>query len=168
MGGGPLAPLLGLIMERMNATPRRMALEDSPESFWERFSPYAQTWPVSPEPLGSPLLEVLTPWGPLFAFDRTPTLFSGEEALLIVHGQVERWEPASEAPTVEHLGGGRYKVVGRVEEVLDTQYFVVELNSEKNLQIILAAGNLPSPAALIKAYLAPPLMVFRSDVLLRY
>lgn len=157
----------------MSVTNRRVVLEDSPESFWERFSYHAQTWPVGPEPLGSPLLEVLTPWGPLFAFDRTPTLFSGEEALLIVHGQVEDWEPTSDAPAIEYLGGGRYKVTGRVEEVLDAQYFVLRLDnldSEINLQIVLAAANwpnLPSPGMRIQAYLAPPLMVFRSDALLR-
>ncbi|WP_297560396.1 hypothetical protein [Meiothermus sp.] len=154
----------------MNATIRRVALEDSPESFWERFSNYAQTWPVSPEPMGSPLLEVLTPWGPLFVFDRTLTPFSGEEALFIVHGQALHWEPTSDAPSVEHLGGGRYKVTGRVEKVLDAHYFVLELDdasNEKNLQIVLAAANSPSPGMLIKVHLAPPLMVFRSDVQLR-
>ncbi|MDT7920161.1 MAG: hypothetical protein RQ868_06165 [Meiothermus sp.] len=150
----------------MNVTTRRGALEDSPESFWERFSSYAQSWPVSPEPMGSPMLEVLTPWGPLFVFDRALTPFSGEETPLIFHGQVERWEEATEAPTIEPLGGGRYLVRGRVGDVLDAQYFVLQVespNDEKNLQMILAAPSPPGPGTPVRAYLAPPLMAFRPD-----
>lgn len=163
----PIWVVWALSWAAMSATIRRMALEDSPESFWERFCNFAQTWPVSPEPLGSPLLEVLTPWGPLFVFDRTLTPFSGEAALLILHGQALDWEPAPATPAIEHLGGGRYQVTGRVAQVLDPQYFVLEVDGEKNegnLQIVVAAANSPSPGMQIRAQLASPLMVFRSDL----
>jgi len=150
----------------MSVTTRRVTLEDSPEAFWERFSSYAQTWPISPEPLGSPLLEVLTPWGPLFVFDRTLAPCSGEAALMIFHGQVERWEVVSEGTAIEHLGGGRYRVKGQVGDVLDAHFFVLKLesvSSEKNLLMVLAAPNPPNAGAVVRVDLAPPLMVFRAD-----
>jgi hypothetical protein len=150
----------------MSGTNQRAVLEESPESFWERFSQYAQSWPVCPEPLGSPLLEVLTPWGPLFVFDRTLTPFSGKETPLILHGQVERWEEATGLPTIELQVGGRYLVRGRVGEVPDPQYFVLQLegsNAGKSLWLLLAHLHPPGPGALVQAYLAPPLMAFRPD-----
>jgi hypothetical protein len=150
----------------MSTTNQHAVLEESPESFWERFSRYAQSWPVSPEPLGSPLLEVLTPWGPLFVFDRALTPFSGEETPLILHGQVERWEEATELPTIELLAGGRYLVRGRVGDVPEPQYFVLQVegpNAGKGLWLLLADPHPPSPGALVQAHLAPPLMAFRPD-----
>jgi len=150
----------------MSGTNQRAVLEESPESFWERFSQYAQSWPVCPEPLGSPLLEVLTPWGPLFVFDRTLTPFSGKETPLILHGQVEHWEEATGLPTIELQVGGRYLVRGRVGEVPDPQYFVLQLegsNAGKSLWLLLAHLHPPGPGALVQAYLAPPLMAFRPD-----
>lgn len=154
----------------MNAIARAAILEDSPESFWERFSQYAQIWPVSPEPLGSPVLEVLTPWGVLYVFDRSLTPFSGEKALLIIHGQVERWEVASEASAIEHLGGGRYRVQGRVEAVLDSRYFLLDLagaQQEGRLHLVLASSRLPELGTPIQAHLASPLMAFRAEASLR-
>ncbi|KIQ55370.1 hypothetical protein [Meiothermus taiwanensis] len=151
----------------MKATARPAALEDSPESFWERFAQYAQTWPVSPEPLGSPVLEVLTPWGVLYLFDRGITPFFGGEASLLIHGQVVHWEAASEAPAIEHLGGGRYKVRGRVEALLDNRYFLLGLagaGQENRLHLVLAGSRLPELGTPIQAHLAPPLMAFRSEV----
>lgn len=154
----------------MNAIARAAVLEDSPESFWERFSQYAQIWPVSPEPLGSPVLEVLTPWGVLYVFDRSLTPFAGEKALLIIHGQVERWEVVSGIPAIEHLGGGRYRVQGRVEAVLDSRYFLLglaEAQQEGRLHLVLASSRLPELGAPIQAQLASPLMAFRAEASLR-
>ncbi|GEM84503.1 MAG: hypothetical protein KatS3mg074_053 [Meiothermus sp.] len=152
----------------MNAAIRsnRMVLEESPEYFWERFSQYAQTWPVSPEPLGSPLLEVLTPLGPLFAFDRTVVPFSGDETPLIFHGQVEHWEATQNTNALQHLGGGRYRMTGRVEAVLDATFFVLQVpgqGGEIALQLVLAAPNPPGVGSWITVQLNPPLMVFRPD-----
>lgn len=152
----------------MNAAtrPNRRVLEESPEYFWERFSQYAQTWPVSPEPLGSPLLEVLTPLGPLFAFDRTLVPFSGSETPLIFHGQVEHWEVAQNTNAVQHLGGGWYQITGQVEAVLDSSFFVLQvegLGSEIRLHLVLAAQNPPSVGSWVTVQLVPPLMVFRPD-----
>lgn len=145
--------------------PNRMVLEESPEYFWERFSQYAQAWPVSPEPLGSPLLEVLTPLGPLFAFDRTLVPLSGSETPLIFHGQVEHWEATQNTNALQHLGGGRYQITGRVEAVLDATFFVlqVEGNGSETLQMVLAAPNPPDMGSWITVQLVPPLMVFRPD-----
>ncbi|MCS7067384.1 MAG: hypothetical protein RMK51_01970 [Meiothermus sp.] len=146
--------------------PNRVTLEESPEYFWERFSAYAQTWPVSPEPLGSPLLEVLTPLGPLFAFDRTLVPFSGSETPLIVHGQVEHWEATQTTPALQHLGGGRYQMTGRVEAVLNKAFFVLQVQGPGNetpLQAVLAAPNPPDLGSWVSVQLRAPLMVFRPD-----
>ncbi|WP_299430844.1 hypothetical protein [uncultured Meiothermus sp.] len=144
----------------------RRVLEESPEYFWERFSQYAQTWPVSPEPLGSPLLEVLTPLGPLFAFDRTLAPLSGSETPLILHGQVEHWETAQNTSAVQHLKGGQYRMTGQVESVLDASFFVLQLEGsggETPLRLVLAAQNLPGAGSWVTVRLLPPLMVFRPD-----
>ncbi|WP_243454915.1 hypothetical protein [Meiothermus sp. CFH 77666] len=146
--------------------PNRAALEESPEYFWERFSGYAQTWPVCPEPLGSPLLEVLTPLGPLYAFDRTLVHFSGSETPVIVHGEVEHWEATQDTNALQHLGGGRYQMTGRVQAVLDATYFVLQVQGsggESSLQVVLAASNLPGVGSWITVQLKPPLMVFRPE-----
>lgn len=152
----------------MNAAtnPNRTVLEESPEYFWERFSQYAQTWPISPEPLGSPLLEVLTSLGPLFAFDRTLAPISGSATPLIFHGQVEHWHTTQNTNTVQHLGGGRYQFTGQVETVLDASFFVLQVespSSELRLRLVLAALNPPSTGSWVTVQLAPPLMVFRPD-----
>jgi hypothetical protein len=152
----------------MNAatTPNRAALEESPEYFWERFSQYAQTWPISPEPLGSPLIEVLTSLGPLFAFDRGLAPLSGGVTQVIFHGQVEDWHRAQNTSAAQHLGGGRYQFTGQVETVLDASCFVLQVespNSEKRLRLVLAAPNPPGAGSWVTVILAPPLMVFRPD-----
>ncbi len=152
----------------MNAVGRhnRVVLEESPEYFWERFSQYAQTWTVSPEPLGSPMLEVLTPLGPLFVFDRTLLPFSGSESLLILHGQVEHWETTQSTSAVQHLGGGRYRLTGLVEAVLDAGFYVLKVegsNGGADLRLLLAAQDLPEPGSRVTVTLAPPLMAFRPD-----
>lgn len=146
--------------------PNRTLLEESPEYFWERFSQYAQTWPVSPEPLGSPLLEVLTTLGPLFAFDRSLVPFSGNETPLIFHGQVDRWEIAQNAASIQHLGGGRYQMTGQVEAVLDALFFVFQVQSssgDASLRLVFSAQNPPTPGSWVTVELLPPLMVFRPD-----
>ncbi len=141
-------------------------LEESPEYFWARFSQYAQTWPVSPEPLGSPLLEVLTPVGPLYAFDRTLVPFAGSETPLILHGQVAHWDTTQNTQTVQHLGGGRYQMTGQVEAVLDEIFFVFQVESLGNeawVRLVLAAQNPPSVGSWITIQVVSPLMVFRPD-----
>ncbi len=146
--------------------PNRMVLEESPEHFWERFAQYAQTWPVSPEPLGSPLLEVLTPLGPLFAFDRALVPISGSQTPLIFHGQVDHWETTQNTNAVQHLGGGRYQMTGRVTAVLDDGFFVLQAQgsgAEAALQLVLSAQTPPTTGSWITVHLAPPLMVFRPD-----
>jgi len=148
----------------------RRVLEESPEYFWERFSQYAQTWLVSPEPLGSPLLEVLTPLGPLFAFDRTLAPFTKSETSLIFHGQVTKWESAQNTSAIQHLEGGRYRISGRVEAVLDASFFVLKVEDtagETSTLFVLAAQNPPDVGRWVTVQLAPPLMVFRPDSYLR-
>lgn len=150
----------------MATRPRRSALEESPEYFWERFSAYAQTWPVSPEPLGSPVLEVLTPLGPLLVFDRTlPPVRPGETPLLL-HGQVESWEASPPPHGIRHLGGGRYQLTGQVEAWLEDGFFLLQLadpGSEARLRLLLVAAEPPPEGSGVAVRLRPPLMAFRPD-----
>ncbi len=151
-------------------TRSKSTLEDAPEYFWERFSAYAQTWPVSPEPLGSPVLEVLTPWGPLFVFDRSLLPIRTGQTPLILHGQVESWQAGPNTPALQHQGGGRYRLVGQVEAVLDIPFFVLQLTQPKGgagLRLVLAASDPPSAGQWVEVHLKPPLMAFRPDTYTR-
>ncbi|RIH93348.1 hypothetical protein Mgrana_00792 [Meiothermus granaticius NBRC 107808] len=137
-------------------------LEESLEYFWEQFSSYALPMPLSPEPLGSPLLEVLTPLGPVWAFDRGLTPIGGESPPILLHGQVERWEPEPMSPPLRYLGGGRYQVSGRVVERLGGAFFLLRIGGGAEALTLLLADLEPPPVgAEGTAWLAPPLMAFR-------
>lgn len=147
-------------MRPMNVLPssRGVVLEDSAESFWERFSAYAQEWPIAPEPLGSPILELLTPAGVLYAFDRglTPTPRSPLRVLL--HGVVEAVED-TEANGFSHLGGGRYELRGRVVRGLERGFYLFAVGNPEVLFVL--ASSQPLPPGPLAVRLAPPLMAFR-------
>ncbi|RDI94690.1 hypothetical protein DV704_10320 [Meiothermus sp. QL-1] len=150
----------------MTALPASQSfLEESPEEFWQRFGRFAQPLPVCPEPLGSPVLEVLTPLGPLYAFDRGLIPLWGGSPSLLLHGQVEHWE---EGPSlrafVRDLGGGRYALGGRVGALVERGFFLLELPAEgKVVRVLLAADHPPAPDTWVTAWLRPPLMAFRPE-----
>lgn len=135
-------------------------LEDSPEGFWERFSEHAVVLGVSPEPLGSPMLELLTPYGPLFVFDRGLIPLSSSSERFILHAQVKSWQDTRREPSVEHLGGGRYQLVGQVSQHLSGVCFVLQVGS---LPLVLAGQDKPSLGSTVEATLYPPLMAFRAE-----
>lgn len=139
------------------------ALEESLEYFWEHFSAYAVSFTLSPEPMGSPLLEILTPLGPVLAFDRGLTPLPNENIPILLHAQVERWQDDPTAqPILRHLGGGRYEAVGRVVERLGGAFFLLEIASQSESLTLLLAGLEPPPlGSQGVARLAPPLMAFR-------
>ncbi|RIH87608.1 hypothetical protein Mlute_00918 [Meiothermus luteus] len=150
-------------------TVRTRPLEEGPEYFWERFSAYAQSFPVSPEPVGSPLIEVVTPLGPLYAFDRGLAPFSGGETPLILHGQVELWEEVQgQREAVRRLEGGRYAFSGQVEAVLEPPFFVLRVlgpEGQAGFRLVLAALEPPPAGGWVVVRLRPPLMAFRPEVL---
>jgi hypothetical protein len=138
------------------------ALEESLEYFWEHFSVYAVPMPLGPEPLGSPLLEVLTPLGPVWAFDRGLTLVAGGNIPILLHGQVEEWRPEAMPTPLRYLGGGCYEASGRVVERLGGAFFLLQLGGEAEALTLLLADLEPPPVgAEGTARLAPPLMAFR-------
>ncbi|MCX7741384.1 MAG: hypothetical protein N2047_10245 [Meiothermus sp.] len=149
-------------------TARTSPLEEGPEYFWERFSAYAQTFPVGPEPVGSPLVEVLTPLGPLYAFDRGLAPFSGGETPLILHGQVEFWEETEgQREAVRRMDGGRYAFWGQVEALLEPPFFVLRVlgpEGRAGFRLLLAASEPPPLERWVVVRLRPPLMVFRPEV----
>lgn len=143
------------------------ALEESPEYFWEQFSPYAASYPVSPEPLGSPLLEVLTPLGPIYTFDRGLVPYTASLTQIILHGQVESWQESPQNNPLNHLGGGRYELCGAVSEMLGRGLFVLELaqstESLEKVKVLLYSPHPPVVGQVITARLLPPLMAFRPE-----
>lgn len=140
----------------------RPALEESLEGFWEHFSPYARPFPLGPEPVGSPLLEVLTPLGPVLAFDRGLTPLPAGEVPILLHAQVEAWREEPSPTALRHLGGGRYEAAGQVTERLGGPFFLLRLGNEPGALTLLLADLEPPPlGGQGTARLAPPLMAFR-------
>jgi hypothetical protein len=139
-------------------------IEDDPEHFWERFCAFAVEFGVAPEPLGSPLLEVITPLGTLYAFDRSLASY-GSKAKGILHAQVQTWQSLeAEAPAPQsaiHKGGGRYELSGVVENHIDKHFFVLNAGTPPACRFVLWGEQVPEVGLTIKALLAPPLMVFR-------
>ncbi|MDX2006844.1 MAG: hypothetical protein SFU83_16350 [Meiothermus sp.] len=148
----------------MTAEPRRnQGLEDSPDYFWERFSAYAGRLAIGPEPTGSPMLELITPFGPLYTFDRGLVPVSGGSAEVLLHGQVEQWSQAEGEPRVQYIGQGRYELSGQVEELPGGTFFVLRVDEgPASLRFLLSSSNPPTRGAQVTARLAPPLMSFRA------
>ncbi|MER3555125.1 MAG: hypothetical protein C4331_12475 [Meiothermus sp.] len=141
----------------------RPALEESLDLFWEHFSPYATPFPLSPEPMGSPLLEVLTPLGPVLAFDRSLTPLPRGNVPILLHAQVEEWREEAAGSALRHLDGGRYEAVGRVEARLGGPFFLFKVGTDPESLTLLLADLEPPPSGSVgTARLAPPLMAFRA------
>jgi hypothetical protein len=140
------------------ASSRGVALEDSAEGFWERFSAHAQEWPIAPEPVGSPILELLTPAGILYAFDRGLTPAPRGPLRVLLHGVVEASEH-SESTGLSYLGGGRYELRGQVVRGLERGLYLFAVGRPEVLFVL--ASSQPLPPGLLAVRLAPPLMAFR-------
>jgi len=144
------------------------ALEDNPETFWEKFSAYAMILAINPEPIGSPVLELLTPLGPILVFDRGLSPISGSTGAFVLHGQIDQWEISQQPFNIEHTGRGKYSLVGQVTEQLEQSFIVVRITPEEPaFNLVLAAQELPPVGATVRADLRPPLMAFRSEGTLR-
>lgn len=152
--------MIGNMMSNLRRANPWSGLEDSPEGFWEHYSEYAVVLGVSPEPMGSPMLELLTPYGPLFVFDRGLVPLSASSERFILHGQVKSWQETQRDPGVEHLGGGAYRLTGQVSQHLDGICFLLQIGS---LPVVLAGQDKPNPGSTVEATLYPPLMAFRAE-----
>ncbi|MCL5965359.1 MAG: hypothetical protein M1369_06210 [Deinococcus sp.] len=141
-------------------------LEESPESFWESFGPYASLVEVLPEPHGSPLLEANTAFGPLFAFDRGVGPLASGNASLLFHGQVNTAMPQEAQPGFSMLQGGGYEFRGVVGAHLQGPFWLMELIPEDPaaapFKLVLASrSTLEAGPQLVT--LLPPLMAFRPE-----
>ncbi len=134
-----------------------MVLEESPDTFFERFSQYATQLDLLPVPEGWPLLEAHTPLGLIFLFDRgTPPAPLGPTDVL-VHGVVREVRPAEGKPRLTPRTGGAYTISGRVIGEPAPGFFLFDAG----FPILLASQTPLEPETRIEVDLEPPLMAFR-------
>ena len=134
-----------------------MALEDSPERFFERFAEAAFEAEVLPAPMGHPLLEVAVPGGLLYAFDRGAPPAPHGPVRLLLHGVARSLGPEPGPPAAELRPGGGYRLRGTVTRAFGEGIFLLE-----SLAPVLVYA--PAPLELgrpLGLELAPPLMGFR-------
>jgi len=94
-----------------------MLLEESPEAFYRNFLDCRVRLLALPVPAGHPLVEFETPHGLIRAMDRgVPPAPSGNIEV-VLHGVAHRAGRADVAPGFVPLGGGRYRLNGRVEKL---------------------------------------------------
>lgn len=132
-------------------TPR--PIEESPESFLERFSGHREEVFLFPEPWGSPLVEAKTPAGVVYAFDRgaPPTPTGPLKALL--HGVAEEVRPL-EGEAFLRREGPRYRLGGEATP-LGGGFYLLEAGVKV---VVYWEGPMPKRAEVL---LCPPLMLFR-------
>lgn len=140
-------------------------LEDSPEQFWERFSSGAQAFEAAPEPMGSPLLELITPFGPIFAFDRGLSPLQDSVPTVLLCGQAESIQNAENSNhQIENLGKGRYKITGLTEPSEDKNHFWIICQSPSgSVKVLVSFTEKPQFPAVVCANLFAPLMAFRDE-----
>ncbi len=106
---------------------RRGAIEESPEEFLRRFLEHRLEVDLLPEPWGSPLLEALTPLGPLYAFDRgAPPAPVGPTPVLL-HGVAE-WVRPLEGEAYLKRVRDRYRLGGEARE-LGEGFYLLEVRA---------------------------------------
>lgn len=129
------------------------ALEESPEAFWGRFREYALEVRLSPEPWGSPLVEVLHGEGVVYAFDRGAPPAPAGRVRALLHGVVAEAKPL-EGEAFLRREGPRYRLGGRAR-ALGEGFYLLEAPVP-----VLVYGEMPLPEA-AEVLLWPPLMLFR-------
>jgi len=132
-------------------------IEDSPETFFERFQTAAFTAEVLPAPCGQAALDLVLPQGILRVFDRgAPPLPRGPQKL-ILHGVMGEGERTEEPLSIQPLPGGEAWLVGFVKAPLEDGFYLVESTVP-----FVVWSNAPLPLGeRYKLKLASPLMGFR-------
>jgi hypothetical protein len=135
----------------------RSAIEDSPDTFYERFVDHTFEAELLPVHFGSPVLEVLTPHGVLVAFDRG--LPPGPNGLhrILLHGELEQVTYSEVQMGFEQQPQGRVLLKAMVVRGLGQGHFLVDLGFP-----VVVFGAL-EPGREANLLLKPPLMAFRSD-----
>lgn len=129
------------------------SIEESPESFLDRFRAYMVEAYLFPEPWGSPVLEALVQGQIVYAFDRgaPPAPIGLVRALL--HGVVRQARPLERGAFMEREGAS-YRLGGKALPLGEGFYLL-----EAPLPVVVHAETpLPEQAEVL---LWPPLMLFR-------
>jgi hypothetical protein len=135
--------------------PARTVLEEDPETFWDRFSEYSIRARLVSRGWFDPLLEVVTPQGVLYAFDRTLAPLNPGEQQVLLHAHLKAVQPASPgASYFRYLPRGGYRFEGFAREISS----ILSLFECKEVRLLLAG---PPLAGWVQVELAPPLMAFR-------
>ncbi|AFV76317.1 hypothetical protein Theos_1277 [Thermus oshimai JL-2] len=132
-------------------TPR--PIEESPESFLERFSAHREEVFLFPEPWGSPLVEAKTPAGVVYAFDRGPPPTPTGPLRALLHGVAEAVGPL-EGEAFLRREGPRYRLGGETTP-LGGGFYLLEAGAKV---VVYWEGPMPKRAEVL---LSPPLMLFR-------
>ncbi len=137
-----------------------MAFEESPDTFYQRFSSYAVPVELLPQPYGYPLLEALTPIGVIYAFDRgaPPTPIGRADVLFAATAASFRYR--SGRPQLEQLPGGRARLTGKVRERLGTDAFLFDVG----IPLVLNSSEPLEVGAALEVLTAPVLMAFPGGV----
>lgn len=129
------------------------SIEESPESFLDRFHAYMVEAYLFPEPWGSPVLEALVQGQIVYAFDRgAPPAPTGGVPVLL-HGMVRQAEPLRREAFVEREGAS-YRIGGETTPLGEGFYLL-----EGPLRVVVYS-DIPLPKR-AEVLLWPPLMLFR-------
>jgi len=136
-----------------------MAFEESPDTFWQRFSANAIPVEMLPVPYGCPLVEIITPIGVVYAFDRgAPPSPVGSVDVLIA-ATLENYRFHSDKKEIYPLNGGRTKLVGKVLRKLTENAYLFDVG----IPIIVNSGEPLEVGSGLEITAAPPLMLFRKE-----
>jgi hypothetical protein len=140
---------------------RPAMIEESPESFIQRWRRYAATVELFARTEGSPLIECR--FGPAIVqlLERTgPYKAHTGPAQVIVNAMVERLEPAAgHARSVETLGLSRIRASGEVVAV-EPDAVVVECGAPLVVSLLDTAAPAPVPGSFVSFEAVPPLHGF--------
>lgn len=129
-------------------------VEESPEEFLARFAAYRVEVRLYPEPWGSPLLEVQTPAGFVYAMDRGAPPAPVGEARVLFHGLARKVTRAQGKEGVFREGAA-YRLVGTARPLEEGFYLLLA----RGLPVVVHwEGPMPEEAEVL---LWPPLMLFR-------
>ncbi|WP_457631116.1 hypothetical protein [Oceanithermus sp.] len=137
-----------------------MVFEESPEVFWQRYLEHAASVELLPVPYGSPLLEALTPIGPVYAFDRGAPPAPVGRVNVIFAAAVESFRYRSGPARLQPAGGGRTLLAGKILRDLGGGAYLFDAG----IPLVLHAAEPLESGAPLEVVAAPPLMLFREEV----
>lgn len=136
-----------------------MVWEESPEAFWERFAEHAVGVELMPLPANAVVLEVVTPQGVLYPFDRGAPPPPSGRAEVVLHAVVSSFRHLTRRPGLQQEEGGRHLVWGRVLRDLGDGFYLVNAG----LPLVLASAEPLEVGADLELRTEPPLMAFRDE-----